>query len=92
MTVQDDLTLIREALEEFLPDGYRDDDGVWHDGPIQAESLAALARVEARLVGLETLADATEDWFCAHHGDEEKRARDAMRDALAVVRASQETP
>ncbi len=33
---------IRHYLVQYLPDGFRDEDGVWHEGPHRAQSLAAL--------------------------------------------------
>lgn len=33
---------IRQALTAYLPDGFRDEDGVWHDGPVRQDALAAV--------------------------------------------------
>jgi hypothetical protein len=44
-----DTEAIRAALEQWAPDGFRDDDGVWHDGPHRINTLAALGRLVARL-------------------------------------------
>ncbi len=33
---------IRHYLVQYLPDGFRDEAGVWHEGPHRTQSLAAL--------------------------------------------------
>jgi len=33
---------LRDCLNERVPDGFRDDDGVWHDGPLLIDALADL--------------------------------------------------
>ena len=59
MTVSADnpLTVLREALEEHVPDGSRDDDGVWWDGPHLIDALAALAQVEHLVMEAELALD-----------------------------------
>lgn len=37
--------VIRAALTRWVPYGFRDDDGVWHEGVCQTEALAALERL-----------------------------------------------
>lgn len=44
---------LREAIEEFVIDGFRDDDGVWHDGPHRRAALAELDGLEAKLAEAE---------------------------------------
>jgi hypothetical protein len=39
VTRADDL---QAAIEQFVPDGFRDEDGVWHDGPHRTAALAEL--------------------------------------------------
>jgi hypothetical protein len=56
VTVQDDLTLIREALRLADPDDSLDPSDVVYRAMV-SDARKGLARVEARLVGLETLAE-----------------------------------
>ena len=44
---------LREALERYVPTGFRDDDGVWHEGLSRAKARAALDVLAARLEALE---------------------------------------
>jgi hypothetical protein len=39
---------LRDSLTRYVPDGFRDEAGVWHDGPHRVAALAALDRLEAR--------------------------------------------
>ena len=34
--------VIREMLKAYVPDGYRDEDGVWNEGPNLGAALSAL--------------------------------------------------
>ncbi len=47
---------IEEALTRWVPDGFRDEDGVWHDGPHRAAALEALAVLRGRLADEEAVA------------------------------------
>ena len=47
-------------IDLFVPEGFRDEDGVWHDGPHKSEATVALAalvernqRLEAQILSVE---------------------------------------
>ena len=50
---RDDLEQLREHVTLYVPAGFQDEDGVWHDGPHRARFLASLDRVAARVASLE---------------------------------------
>jgi hypothetical protein len=52
---------IRAALVRWIPDGFRDDDGVWHDGPHRLAALAALDTLAERAAIARDLAKKVED-------------------------------
>ena len=41
---------------EFLPDGFRDEDGVWHDGPHREEFDAMVNELSSIVTGLTSYA------------------------------------
>jgi hypothetical protein len=48
---------IRESLVTFVPDGFRDEDGTWWDGPHRRDALLALDVLVGRLEQAEQVAD-----------------------------------
>jgi hypothetical protein len=61
-----DVALLRTKAELFVRPGYRDEDGVWHDGPHRVEFDAALARLAARLEAAECALASAEEWYDDH--------------------------
>lgn len=47
MPISNPLDVLREKADLFVLSGFRDEDGVWHDGPHCIEFDAALAQLEA---------------------------------------------
>ena len=43
---------LEEAIGQFVPTGFRDDVGVWHEGPHQARALSELERLRWTIVEL----------------------------------------
>lgn len=55
VSLNDPAMTLRESIEEHVPDGFRDEDGVWHDGPHQRDALAQLDAIEARIANVENV-------------------------------------
>jgi hypothetical protein len=71
---------ILRSKREFLPDGFRDDDGVWHDGPHQAEFDEALFKLFLLLGSLSSFAIAPpyNEASVAARDSVVRRAKEAM--------------
>jgi hypothetical protein len=58
------LPLLRKK-GQFIPSGFRDEDGVWHEGPHSAEYATALSRIELALrEAYRRKVPDTDRWFC----------------------------
>ena len=49
MPDRDAATTLRAQIEQFVPDGFRDEDGVWHEGPHRRDAFAAVDELEAEI-------------------------------------------
>lgn len=56
-----ELERLRELVLLRVPDGFRDDDGVWHDGPHRLAFLADLDAIAALLAERERLRGALDE-------------------------------
>jgi hypothetical protein len=64
MSARASLFAVLREKGQFIPNGFRDDDGVWHDGPHSAEFATTISKLEygwKRLrLALEQVLDAAE--------------------------------
>jgi len=63
-------------IEQYVPDGFRDDDGVWHGGPHQRDAFAALNTIRTTCAELgEALAATQTHTHFSEMSDGEVRIR-----------------
>lgn len=78
---------VLRSKREFMPEGFRDDDGVWHDGPHRIEFDEALAEIEdafKRVFLLARVANEGDPWFAEHEGVDAAAIYDQARKVLGM--------
>lgn len=96
----DALTVLRDKMNLFVPSGFRDEDGVWHDGPHQIEFIAALDAVEALVESMREITNTQQATSSGDVPDDQLEwqpisghaARDIARAALARFDGETATP